>query len=128
MAGTYYYSASVTERELDRDWLDSQLAGALMVDPPHGATNDRIFVISGWRHLEDSSLAVPKDAARCLDDQRPVMAAHQRLGYTQGDSVRWRWINASVINHAMHLHGFYYRMRAGVTGDQDGRIGVRSVR
>jgi len=26
--------------------------------------------------------------------------------------VRWRWVNASAPNHAMHLHGFYYRLDA----------------
>jgi FtsP/CotA-like multicopper oxidase with cupredoxin domain len=112
VAGTYYYRASVTERELDRDWLDSQLAGALIVDPPHGATNDRIFVITGWRHLEDSSLAVPKDPQGVLMINGLSWPHTERLGYTQGDSVQWRWINASVINHPMHLHGFYYRIES----------------
>ena len=27
-----------------------------------------------------------------------------------GDTVHWRWINASGDNHPMHLHGFYYRV------------------
>ena len=36
----------------------------------------------------------------------------ERLTYSQGDSVRWRWINASEVNHPMHLHGFYYQIES----------------
>ena len=35
-----------------------------------------------------------------------------------GDTLRWRWINASDRNHPMHLHGFYFRVDA----KGDGRV------
>jgi manganese oxidase len=110
--GTYYYRASVTESELDRDWVESQLTGALVVDPRRGAANDRIFVISGWRHLTDSSPAMPQDPQGVLMINGRSWPHTERLTYPQGDSVRWRWINASPINHPMHLHGFYYQIES----------------
>jgi FtsP/CotA-like multicopper oxidase with cupredoxin domain len=32
----------------------------------------------------------------------------ERLSYTVGDTVRWRWVNPSDSPHPMHLHGFYF--------------------
>ena len=34
----------------------------------------------------------------------------ERLTYTQGDSVHWRVVNFTEIDHPMHLHGFYFRL------------------
>lgn len=37
----------------DRDWLDSQLSGALVVDPPgtpFGRARDRVWVVTEWFH------------------------------------------------------------------------------
>ena len=111
-AGTYYYWASVTQSDLDREWLESQLTGALVVDPPRGVPNDRIFVIGAWRHLEDSSLSVPQDPQGVMMINGRSWPHTERLTYSQGDSVRWRWINASEVNHPMHLHGFYYQIES----------------
>ncbi|MBL0169963.1 MAG: multicopper oxidase domain-containing protein, partial [Gemmatimonadaceae bacterium] len=36
----------------------------------------------------------------------------ERLTYAQGDSVHWRFINASADVHPLHLHGFYFRVNA----------------
>src|SRR4030095_5994164 len=46
-AGTYYYWASTSARAItQRPRVDSQLAGAIVVDPPGGSAPDRILVIS----------------------------------------------------------------------------------
>lgn len=48
-AGTYYYWGSTTGVMFEkRAWLDSQLSGALVVDPAGGRTDDRIFVLGMW--------------------------------------------------------------------------------
>ena len=39
----------------------------------------------------------------------------ERFTYAVGDTVRWRWLNASFEVHPMHLHGFHYSVVA--TGD-----------
>ena len=36
----------------------------------------------------------------------------ERFDFAVGDTVRWRWINATKEHHPMHLHGFYYRVDA----------------
>ena len=36
-----------------------------------------------------------------------------------GDSVRWRWINASPAPHPMHLHGFYFDVGSLGNGTRD---------
>ena len=33
----------------------------------------------------------------------------ERLAYAQGDSIHWRVINFTELDHPMHLHGFYFR-------------------
>jgi FtsP/CotA-like multicopper oxidase with cupredoxin domain len=33
----------------------------------------------------------------------------ERLSYTQGDSVHWRVVNFTPLDHPMHLHGFFFR-------------------
>ncbi len=39
------------------------------------------------------------------------------MTFRTGERVRWRWINASISDHAMHLHGFFYRVHS--QGDAD---------
>jgi FtsP/CotA-like multicopper oxidase with cupredoxin domain len=41
----------------------------------------------------------------------------ERLEYAVGDSARWRVINASGLDHPMHLHGFHFTVDA--LGDTD---------
>jgi FtsP/CotA-like multicopper oxidase with cupredoxin domain len=36
----------------------------------------------------------------------------ERFTFTQGDTVRWRVINATGITHPMHLHGFHFEVIA----------------
>ena len=111
-AGTYYYWASITGSGLDRQWFESQLTGALVVDPPHAPADDRIFVISTWRRDGDSIPGKPREPEGTMVINGKSWPHTERLTYLQGDSVRWRWINASEVNHPMHLHGFYYHIES----------------
>ena len=107
--GTYYYWGATSAAKLDeRFGDDSQLLGALIVDPAEGpVAPDRVFVIS---------LYGPEVARE--DPPAPFAIAFngrswpftERLSVTVGEPVRWRFINASADNHPMHLHGFYYRV------------------
>ena len=92
--------------------FDSQLAGALIVDPPGAVVNDRIFVIT-----ETIDQAPPVRAERHGIPGREFTALNgrswpytERLHYSVGDTVRWRVINATLQSHPMHLHGFYFRV------------------
>jgi FtsP/CotA-like multicopper oxidase with cupredoxin domain len=98
--------------------FDSQLAGAIVVDPPGPVPDDRVFVITA---LQDRAEAAPGPASmdRHGTLRRQFNAVNgrawphtERLRYPLGDSVRWRIVNASQEAHPMHLHGFYFRVDA----------------
>jgi len=106
MPGTYFYWGTTTNRPLDRrDGIDSQLHGALVIDPP-GRTPpaDRIFVLGGWMGKGDHKSADPE--LRVINGLS--WPATERLAYAVGDTVRWRWVNPTDSPHPMHLHGFYF--------------------
>jgi FtsP/CotA-like multicopper oxidase with cupredoxin domain len=98
-----------------RDWLDSQLSGAFVVDPV-GAdpTRDQIWVVTEWFHGYPDK---PFESALVFNGK--AWPNNERLTLAQGDSVHWRFINLAGIEHPMHLHGFYYRVErmGGERGD-----------
>jgi FtsP/CotA-like multicopper oxidase with cupredoxin domain len=104
----------------DRLWLDSQLNGAIVVDPVGGSPPDRILVMSEWFHPYDS---IPNKAFEdVLTINGKAWPHTERLTLQQGDSTRFRVINAMPLWHPVHLHGFYYRVQARGTWDKDGPI------
>lgn len=112
--GTYYYWGSTTGKPLgDRFGFDSQLSGAIVVDPPGVAPDPReeIFVITEWLDAYRTNGAPAFAAALPVFNGRSWPAT-ERLHYTQGETIRWRWINLSFENHPMHLHGFYFRINS----------------
>jgi len=104
--GTYFYWGSTTHHAIvDRSGVDSQLHGAFIVDPAGGTPPpDRVFVLSDWAGPVDSTGNNP--ALRTING---LSWPHtERLTYTAGDTIRWRWVNPSDSPHPMHLHGFYF--------------------
>jgi FtsP/CotA-like multicopper oxidase with cupredoxin domain len=101
---------------LPRRGFDSQLAGAIVVDPPGHVPEDRIFVITALQdRAEDGPTAASFDRHGTLRRQFNAVNGRawphtERLRYALGDSVRWRIVNASQEAHPMHLHGFYFRV------------------
>ena len=106
--GLYFYWGATTVDDVKlRHGIDAELTGALVVDPPGAVPDDEIFVIG-------------------LLSERPGPSARQTVGtingkswpYTQrfqyevGQQVHWRWVNPTNEPHALHLHGFYYRVDA----------------
>jgi FtsP/CotA-like multicopper oxidase with cupredoxin domain len=95
-----------------------QLAGAFVVDPPGERLDDRILVMNIFSE--------PADAANLDGDWYEGLAINglswpftERMKLQVGEDVRWRVINASIRNHPMHLHGFFYEVlsRGTATGD-----------
>ena len=115
-AGAYYYWATAGgDTLLGRPYKeDGQLNGALIVDPVGSVEPDRIFVISVWRdrQLPQESFDIPVINGKSW----PYT---ERLEYTAGTEVRWRWINASAQVHPMHMHGSYFRVDAIGDGETD---------
>jgi len=97
--GTFLYWARSTLARQETE----QLAGALVVDPPEGRTDDRIFVMNIWSIPIDSTGG--RNALAINGKSWPYT---ERIETTVGDTVRWRVLNASLRNHPMHLHGFFY--------------------
>jgi manganese oxidase len=120
--GTFYYAgrtgkAGVFTRLLD----DSQLHGAIVVDPParsaaSRAANDRIFVMSIWGIVDRASPTGLRRATMAINGRS--WPHTERIDMAQGDSAHWRWINLSQLHHPMHLHGFYF----SVNGKGDGTV------
>jgi len=118
--GTFYY---VGKRAVDPFGLraegDQQLNGAIIVDPANAprTANDRVFVIS-WNGRIDATTKTGLGPFTMTING--LSWPHtERLDYAQGDSVRWRVINLTEIDHPMHLHGFYFRTESMGNGVGD---------
>ena len=111
-AGTYYYGARTETRPFVRFLTEeeSQLAGAIVVDPPDAPTDDRIFVISIWAQAVDTLGDSTQIVRNVLAINGKSWPYTERMPFTVGDSAHWRIINASGRVHPMHLHGFYFRV------------------
>lgn len=108
--GNWFYWAAPTGSTsmFDGRWLTSQLAGALIVDPVSegGGRTERIWVITEWFKRE---IARGQFEA-VLTFNGKAWPYNERLTFSQGDSVRFRIVNASEVEHPLHLHGFYFRI------------------
>ena len=122
--GTYHYWGSTTGAGMEtREWLDSQLSGAFIVDPPGARPDDRIFVMGLWfKTLPDSSGPAARPYEELMVINGKMWPHTERFTYSVGDSVRWRWINPTTSSHPMHLHGFYYSIEALGDGARDSAL------
>jgi FtsP/CotA-like multicopper oxidase with cupredoxin domain len=101
----YWGAAEVDDLKL-RYGIDSELTGAFVVDPPGASEKDEIFVIE---MISEQPLRASQTLATINGKSWPYT---QRFEYNVGQPVHWRWINATSEPHALHLHGFYYRIDA----------------
>lgn len=105
--GTYFYwGGTASDKTLQgRSPRDSQLGGALIIDPREGpAASDRVLVITNWQANQG-----PGVVGRMVINGRSWPHT-ERLAYRVGEIVRMRLINAGAAVHPMHLHGFYFRV------------------
>jgi FtsP/CotA-like multicopper oxidase with cupredoxin domain len=115
-AGTYYYAARtvMTKGRPPRTTDDSQLHGAIVVhaaNAPASERRERVFVISEW-FTEDSTTVSGLGPGATLAINGREWPGTERLDAAQGDTLRWRIVNATILEHPMHLHGFYYTVLA----------------
>ena len=103
----FYWGASDGEDLTTRHGVDAELTGALVVDPPSADTNDEIFVME---MISDRAGPGSRETLATINGKSWPYT--QRFEYERGRPVRWRWINATNEPHALHLHGFYYRIDA----------------
>lgn len=117
--GTYFYWGTSTKKPIiTRVRKDSQLSGAIIVDPRTGpVTSDRTFVIGVYSEDPDSAAGGVSHPREILVLNGKSWPHTERFTFTQGDEVRWRIINSSAAPHPMHLHGFYFNLeRSGAEG------------
>ena len=118
-AGTYLYTAkdkadTITPAAVAAPFLNSQLYGAFIVDPVNEKTDpkERVFVIGMCGDRRDDNVIQTKYVINGLSWPHT-----ERLHYRQGETVNWRIINASVLGHPMHLHGFPFLTNSFVFGN-----------
>ena len=123
--GAYYYAASTDHSPItERHSEDSQLGGAIIVDPTGARppSAERIFVITGWLALDSTTKSglsgLGPDGLGFVFNGRSY-PGNERLELMQGDSAHWRFINLSTADHPLHLHGFYFRVEAKGDGKKD---------
>jgi len=108
--GNFFYWAALKGLSdfSEREWLDSQLTGALIVDatgaPP--PAQERVWVITEW----GDPFPKTQTFESALTFNGKAWPYNERLTFTQGDSVHFRIINAAAVEHPLHLHGFYFRV------------------
>jgi len=106
--GLYFYWAATDVNDLRlRNGVDAELTGAIVVDPPGASAKDEIFVME--MVSEVAGLNARQTLATINGKSWPYT---QRFQYSVGQEVHWRWVNATNEPHALHLHGFYYRVDA----------------
>jgi len=112
-AGTYLYWGTTSNSGINNRWgRETQLNGAIVVDPPGKPIRDRIFVISLIDIYPDSVLNPKKEDLWEVAINGRSWPHTERLNHHVGDTVSWRLINASDRVHPMHLHGFHFRTLA----------------
>jgi FtsP/CotA-like multicopper oxidase with cupredoxin domain len=115
VAGTFYYWGTTTGSSLaERIYEDSQLNGALIVDPAGARPPDETMILSIWFQRPPDGGELDWQTETFTINGRPWPLT-ERLAYDLGDSVRWRLVNLTDGAHPMHLHGFFFQVEA--TGD-----------
>jgi len=118
-AGTYFYwAAFLGTTAADRFWKDSQLNGAIVVDAPEASTRDEIFVLSEW--FLDYDNGRPFEVVSVINGKG--WPHTETINLQQGDSTRFRIINAIPLHHPMHLHGFFYTIESHGDGRVDTKV------
>ena len=106
--GLYVYWAAAEADDLKlRNGIDAELTGAMVVDPRGSSAKDEIFVMEMISEIPGASAR--QTLATINGKSWPYT---QRFHYEVGQPVHWRWVNATNEPHALHLHGFYYRIDA----------------
>ncbi len=112
--GTYMYWGTTTgSRVGERNLRDSQLTGAMLVDPigvPRD-TAERLFVVTVIDIYKSDTVRNKAGEEIWETAVNGRSWPHtERFEYPVGTKVRWRWLNGSDRFHPMHLHGFHFRV------------------
>jgi len=122
--GTFLYTAKDTTEKLIPNaiiapFMNSQLYGAFIIDSANQKIDpkERIFMIGMCGVRPDSNIIGTEYVINGLS-----WPYTERLNYRQGETVHWRIINASVLIHPMHLHGFPFTTNSFGTAGKDSMV------
>jgi manganese oxidase len=109
-AGAFGYYGSDFGESLDgRMFGDAELSGAIVVERPHAAPIDHIFVLGVYAPVKEAN-GDPNFLYMLETINGRAFPATQHLSYRRGQHVHWAVVNLSAMTHPMHLHGFYFRV------------------
>lgn len=113
-AGVYHYWGVTGRNSIirQRRAADSQLGGAIVIDPRNTHPDTRVFVLSEW--LERG--ATRADTRNLFVINGLSWPFTERLTEEVGKAARWQWVNLSATTHPMHLHGFYFTVHGTGSG------------
>jgi hypothetical protein len=119
-SGTYYYVGRTASGPTRGSPLAGSLHGAIVVDEPGAEVDpgDRILVISLWFTFDTTTFSRLSDDAVIAVNGR-AWPHTETVEATVGDSLEWRWVNLTHLQHPMHLHGFHFRVDARGDGIRD---------
>jgi FtsP/CotA-like multicopper oxidase with cupredoxin domain len=104
--GTYLYWATTSDKPLEeRDKEETMLSGALVVDATTAKKDDSIFVIGIWT---EGPPGQPSDEIVSINGKSWPYT--ERLTYKIGETIHWRVLDPTWSDHAMHLHGFFFKV------------------
>jgi manganese oxidase len=107
--GNYMYLATPGLWDWDKYGEREASGGAIVVDPEGAQPPDRVFVINIWGDADKKDTTIYHNALAINGRSWPYT---ERITTTVGDTLRWHVINATIRNHPMHLHGFYFALAA----------------
>jgi manganese oxidase len=109
--GTYFYWATTSNNPMEeRAGAEKLLSGAFVVDAPGSQAHDRIFVINIWTE------GTRGNGIEAINGKSWPYT--ERLTYKVGEATHFRVINTTAIDHAMHLHGFFFTVDGEGDGEQ----------
>lgn len=117
--GISYYAARTTaDPASNRTTDDSQLNGVIVIDPPGATPADRIFAITSWFTIDPKTMSgLGPNAIVAFNGLGWPYTS--RIDLSQGDTVHWRFVNLTGLEHPLHLHGSYFRVDARGDGTMD---------
>ncbi|MEO7965675.1 MAG: multicopper oxidase domain-containing protein [Gemmatimonadaceae bacterium] len=112
VGATLYRAGVMKEGHVLQSGGGGIFAGALIVDSARVDPRERVLVIYGWVNLIDTARFIQSINGR-------MWPATERMSANVGDTLRWQLVNATAIEHPMHLHGFYFHVAShgDITGD-----------
>jgi manganese oxidase len=105
--GTYLYWATTSDKPQEqRDDAETMLSGAFIVDALGPKADDRIFVIGIWKKGTPGT----PGSDEIFSINGKSWPYTERLTYKVGERTHWRVLNPTWSDHAMHLHGFFFKV------------------